>query len=292
MTQVTVDGVRLHVLEEGRGPAVLLLHGVPVHSGLWREVIPRLAPQLRAVAPDLAGFGASDKPLELDYGLATHVRLLDGLIGALGLGDVVLVGMDLGLMVAASYAAAHPAAVRGLVLLEGILQPLDEAFAGMPLGARLLMRLLRLRPVAERALVRDGERSLARMIRQGTVRPLAAEELESYQAPWRDAAVRRRVWLEGVGPHTLRPRSSRPGDLPDLVARYAAFLAASPLPKLLLHAEPGAAIRARALAYARARIPNLELRAVGAGKHFLPLDQPAAIAEAIVDFCRRLSGTG
>lgn len=138
-------------------------------------------------------------------------------------------------------------------------------------------------------MVRDGEQTLGRMLWAWTVRPLGANEVEAYSAPWRDAAVRRRVWLEGVGPHTLVPRSRAAGDLTDLVARNAAWLETSPLPKLLLYGEPGAVLPRAEAEAAGARLPCTTVRSVGSGKHLLPEDQPEAIAREVVAFCRGLA---
>ena len=63
-----VDGLRMHVVDEGEGPPILLLHGEPTSSYLWRNVIPPLvANGFRAVAPDLIGFGRSDKPSDIGW---------------------------------------------------------------------------------------------------------------------------------------------------------------------------------------------------------------------------------
>jgi haloalkane dehalogenase len=286
---VNIDGYRIHYVEAGTGqPTVLLLHGIPTHLHLWRNVIPIVSAQTRTIAIDLVGFGQSDKPLDLNYDLPTYTQFLERFVEALDLEELVIVGMDLGLMVGVNFAMHHHAAMKGLVLMEGIIQPLAAAFKNMGVWDRFTMRLLRIRSIAEKAFVRDGQKSMSKMITHGVVRELSQEELDIYREPWHDDVVRRKVWLEGVGPHTLEPKSRGPGDLADLISQYSARLQRSPLPKLLLTANPGAAVREGTLAYARTKIANLETQSVGAGKHFLPEDQPEAIGRAIVDFCRGL----
>src|SRR5258708_39559816 len=74
---VTVHGSRIHYVEAGaQDPPVLLLHGIPTHSYLWRNVIPHIAPIARTVAIDLIGFGQSDKPLDIDYDLPTFFLMI------------------------------------------------------------------------------------------------------------------------------------------------------------------------------------------------------------------------
>ena len=93
---VEVGGVRLHYVDEGAGPPILMFHGQPTWSYLYRKMIPpRVAAGYRCVAPDLMGFGPSDKPTdESEYTLPRHVELMTGLIEELKLEGVIIVGQD------------------------------------------------------------------------------------------------------------------------------------------------------------------------------------------------------
>ncbi len=95
---VEIDGVRVHYVDEGSGPTVLCLHGEPSWSYLYRTMIPPLvAAGLRVVAPDLPGFGRSDKPASRDdYSYAKHVAWMHGFLGALDLRDLTLFCQDWG----------------------------------------------------------------------------------------------------------------------------------------------------------------------------------------------------
>jgi pimeloyl-ACP methyl ester carboxylesterase len=79
---VQVDGLKVGYREQGEGPAVLLLHGWPTSSYLWRDVMPPIAARNRVIAPDLPGFGVSDKPLDVTYDVAFFERAIDGLLEA------------------------------------------------------------------------------------------------------------------------------------------------------------------------------------------------------------------
>ncbi len=112
-----VNGIKLHYVTAGSGDPIVLLHGWPQTWHQWRRIIPALAARYTVVAPDLRGFGDSDKPAcgydkrtvaEDVYQLARHLRL----------GPIHLVGHDLGMMVAYAYASAHPDEVRKLVLAD------------------------------------------------------------------------------------------------------------------------------------------------------------------------------
>jgi pimeloyl-ACP methyl ester carboxylesterase len=80
-------------LDVGTGPAVLFLHGNPMSSYLWRNIIPHVSDQVRCIAPDLIGMGRSGKP-DIDYRFADHVRYLDAFVGTLDLTDLALVIHD------------------------------------------------------------------------------------------------------------------------------------------------------------------------------------------------------
>jgi haloalkane dehalogenase len=90
--------LRMHYVDEGDGPPVLLLHGEPTWSYLYRHTVPQLtAAGLRAVVPDLIGFGRSDKPANAaDYSYRAHVEWLSAFIAAVGIEGAVVVGQDWG----------------------------------------------------------------------------------------------------------------------------------------------------------------------------------------------------
>lgn len=117
---VTVNGVSLHVVDEGEGPAVVLLHGFPDSAALWRHQIPRLVHAgFRVIAPDLRGFGASDRPSDVSaYGMEVLVGDVLGILDAVGVEQADIVGHDWGSALGWALAAFTPARVRSLVALS------------------------------------------------------------------------------------------------------------------------------------------------------------------------------
>ncbi|HSS98420.1 MAG TPA: alpha/beta hydrolase [Terriglobales bacterium] len=116
----TADGVKLHYLTAGHGPAVLLLHGYAETSRMWRPLIPLLAGKFTVVAPDLPGIGDSDVPangLDMKSAAAT----IHTLVKSLGIEKARVVGHDIGLMVAYAYAAQFPTETEKLVLMDAFL---------------------------------------------------------------------------------------------------------------------------------------------------------------------------
>jgi pimeloyl-ACP methyl ester carboxylesterase len=115
-----VDGLTFHYLEAGRGPTVILLHGYAETSRMWRPLMPQLAGQYRLIAPDLPGIGDSGIPSDgLD--MKTSATRIHALMRQLGVERAVVVGHDIGLMVAYAYAAQFQSEVDKLVLMDAFL---------------------------------------------------------------------------------------------------------------------------------------------------------------------------
>jgi len=131
-----IAGLRVHYVDEGPPAAapVLMLHGEPSCSYLYRKMIPVItAAGHRAVAPDLAGFGRSDKPARReDYSYQFHVDLMTGLIESLDLSEITLVGQDWGGLIGLRIAAEHPDRFARIVVANTGLptgdQPMTEGF--------------------------------------------------------------------------------------------------------------------------------------------------------------------
>lgn len=112
-----VAGVRTYCLSGGSGAPVVFLHGLGASSYSWRHVAPPLARRRAVWAPDLPGFGRSDKPEGFDYSFAGFARWLGAFLDDLGLADADLVGNSMGAGVALRYALEHPGRVRRLALI-------------------------------------------------------------------------------------------------------------------------------------------------------------------------------
>jgi pimeloyl-ACP methyl ester carboxylesterase len=117
---VVVQGVKIHYLTAGKGPAVILLHGYTQTSRMWRPLIPSLAAKFMVVAPDLPGIGDSAIPKDgLD--MKTAAVRIHALAQSLGIARTRIVGHDIGLMVAYAYAAMYPGEVEKLVVMDAFL---------------------------------------------------------------------------------------------------------------------------------------------------------------------------
>jgi haloalkane dehalogenase len=178
-------GLRMHFVDEGpRGaPVVLLLHGEPTWSFLYRKMIPRLAAAgLRAVAPDHVGFGRSDKLAERTaYTFERHVEWLGALLAALDLRDVTLVGQDWGGPIGLAALASAPERFARVVaantilptadpeLTQGVLEWRSDALLDWIVGSQRMPRF-----------------SAGAIVAGVCRRPVAPEVVAGYDAPFPD----------------------------------------------------------------------------------------------------------
>jgi haloalkane dehalogenase len=168
-----VDGLRMHYVDEGSGAPVLLLHGEPTWSFLWRHVIPQVvANGRRAVAPDLIGFGRSDKPTDPGwYTYNRHVELVTRLVVELDLRNIALVVHDWGGLIGLRFAVENADRVGRLVILD----------TGVWSGRAPSETWLRFREAVRSV---GGELDIARLVESGTQRGLTEEVLAAYNAPF------------------------------------------------------------------------------------------------------------
>jgi len=280
---VDVLGSKMHYVDEGlsSGPVALFLHGNPTSSYLWRNVIPYVTPFARAVAVDLIGMGRSEKP-DIGYRFFDHSRYLEGFIEALGLHDITLVLHDWGSALGFHYARRHEPNVRGIAFTEAILAPAKwRDFPGMYKTAFRLFRA----PFAGGLLIGGMNVFVKQVLPQSIIRPLSGEEMAHYLKPYPSWASRRAVrqWPREI------PIDGKPADVHEAVAAYNGWLQQTELPKLLLHAKPGALITRHTIKAVRNRFPNLELADIGRGLHFVQEDNPSAIGEAVAAWFQRLA---
>jgi 2-hydroxy-6-oxonona-2,4-dienedioate hydrolase len=124
--QIELYGQKIHYLEAGEGPAVILLHGLGGDATNWAQTIPVLAKSFHVYAPDQIGFGDSAKPM-IDYRVGTLVDFLDAFCNKLQISKASIVGNSLGGWTAMGFALAHPDKVDRMVLVDSAGYSLEHA---------------------------------------------------------------------------------------------------------------------------------------------------------------------
>lgn len=268
-----VLGSKMHYVEEGSGDPVLFLHGNPTSSYLWRNVIPHVSPLARCIAPDLIGFGKSDKP-DLEYRFVDHAKYLDGFINALGLKNITFVVHDWGSGLGFYYANRNPSNVKGIAFMEAIIKQLT--WDGWPPEAKEMFQGFRTPKVGwDLAVTRN---LFVEAVLPGSIlRKITDEEMNVYRQPFLEPESRKPVWR---WPNEI-PIEGQPEDVWKIAGDYWQFLQQSEIPKLLLAANPGAIMRKPLVDECREKLPNLTVVDIGPGSHFVQEDNPHGIGEAV-----------
>ena len=271
-----VGGLRMAYVADGPpdGEPVLLLHGEPSWSFLYRTVLPVLAAAgLRAIAADLVGFGRSDKPAEMDdHSYARHVEWVRAFaFDALGLTGITLVGQDWGGLIGLRLVAEHPDRFARVV----------AANTGLPTGDQQMPEVwLRFREVVRTVPVLG----ISRLVQSGCQHALAGDVLAAYEAPFPDESFK-------AGPRAMPSLVPTSPDDPASAANRAAWdqLRAWDKPFLVAFSDrdPITGAMAPILKAAVPGAAGLDHPVIAGAGHFLQEDAGEQLGAVIADFIRQ-----
>jgi len=245
-----VNGLRLHYLEAGEGEPILLLHGFPTSSHLYRNILPELGKTHRAIAIDLPGYGLSDKPLDVSYDYDFYAEVLSGFLDALGIEEIHLAVHDLGGPVGLYWAIQNPGRVPKLILI-----------AMKTPGLRDFI-------VSPKGLVGTMQFGVARKAR------ITREVLTPYAAPFETPTARKALIKAGGG---LGVRG---------LAKIARELPAYQTSIRLIYGEKDRVLPdvAKTMARLQRDHPKAELTALPNCGHFLQEDDPERVGQLMAEF--------
>jgi len=283
--KIEILGHQMAYHERGEGDPIILLHGNPTSSYLWRNVVPHLENSGRCIVPDLIGMGDSQKLADSGpgaYRFVEHRKFLDGLLEALDVREnVTFVIHDWGSALGFDWANRHRDAVRGIAYMEAIVAPI-ASWDEWPKAARATFEGFRSEKGEE--MVLEQNLFIEGMLPSSILRKLSDDEMNEYRRPFLNAGEDRRPTL--TWPREI-PIEGEPADVVAIVRDYADWLSKSDIPKLLVNAEPGAILRKAALDFCRTW-PNQEEITVK-GIHFIQEDSPDEIGRAVADWLSRIS---
>jgi len=282
-----VLGSEMAYVEIGEGDPIVLLHGNPTSSYLWRNVLPHLQPLGRCIAPDLIGMGDSDKLPNSgsgSYRFVEHRRYLDALLEALGVRErVTLVIHDWGSALGFDWANRHREAIKGIAYMEAILVPQRwdhwDKFNMRP-------ALQGLRSEAGEQMVLRDNFFIEKILPGAILRKLSDEEMAHYRRPFAEPGEGRRPTL--TFPREI-PIEGEPADVFEVVNAYDEWLKTTTVLKLFIKGEPGGIISAgRDVTFAQSLRPQTEVTV--AGVHYLQEDSPDDIGRAVAAWMPALAG--
>jgi len=266
---VEQEGLRLHYVDEGEGHPVLLLHGEPTWSYLYRKMIPGLtAAGFRVIAPDYFGFGRSDKPTEsVFYTYDRHTESIRQLVDSLDLASLCVVVHDWGGPIGLRVATERPERVRRLVILNTGIEP-----GRPPSDAWLIFRDF-MRRVGSRV-------SAGRMVRNGCITPVSDEVVAAYGAPFPvpESKIGMLRFPELVPTSPDHPSTPAMQRVRDAMLRWD-------LTTLVLFSDSDPILPAELGGRMAQLIPGAQpAETISGAGHFLQEDRGEAIAERIVRF--------
>jgi pimeloyl-ACP methyl ester carboxylesterase len=265
-----LDGLALHYVVEGRGPTVVLLHGLGGFATAWRETVEALAPRLTVYALDLPGFGRSAKP-RTRYGLGLFAGALAGFVDALAINHVSLVGHSLGAAVATAYTLARPGRVERLAFVAGLVPGcnyrLSRIYRALALpGVGEALALCGCRPVYRAALnrcfYRPAPETTALLVEEDYATRTAWEARAAYLGTVRGV----RHDFQAQGPQFRRA------------------LKGLDLPVLLVHGRQDPVVPAAHCVELGAALPRATVRWLESCGHFPQLEHPGTVNEWLGDF--------
>jgi len=267
---VEFEGMRMHYLDEGSGDPILLLHGEPTWSYLYRRMISPLAARFRVVAPDYLGFGRSDKPLQVeDYTYDLHVASIRALVERLDLRRITVVVQDwggpIGLRVAAE---AQERFARLVVLNTGLF-----ASSGWPTPG-----FMQWRNFAERV---GRDLPVGRIIQSATTRELDDETLRAYEAPWPGPEAK-----AGVAAFPLLVPLTQDDPNAAAMLRVMEALRAWDVPALVCWSDSDPVFPLKAGEAMARLLPGAagKMRTISGASHMLQEDQGEQIADFILEW--------
>jgi haloalkane dehalogenase len=279
LTKQTVDvldaGMAYHA--RGEGAPILLLHGNPTSSYLWRDVLPALEGCGRLIAPDLIGMGDSAKLPNSGpdtYRFTTHRKYLwafiDQIIGPTQ--PVTLVVHDWGSALGFDWANHHRDRIKGIAYMEGIVRPVagweEWSAAATPIFQGF-------RSDKGEAMILDRNMFIERVLPGSVLRKLTEAEMAEYRRPFLRREDR---WPTLTWPRQI-PIAGEPADVVQIAADYSQWMAGNDQPKLFVNAEPGAILIGPVRDFCRQWKNQTEVTVPGS--HFIQEDSGPAIGRAV-----------
>ena len=259
----------LFVMDQGQGSPVLFLHGIPSYSFLWRDVLPLVTQDHRAVAPDLPGFGFSEKNAGWDYSVRSQADAIESLLRQLGIDRVAIVCHDFGALVAAELISRASQAVTRLIVLNTSIRRDSWGGGSSPLS------LLRI-PIAGElamALSRRWMLKLAMRVYVNRENRLSPDVMRLYWWPFENGFKETLLNLS-------RNRAATGGDF----ERWRAALAQLDAPCLIIWGQDDPTFTLAEANDVATVLPNARIEIMEHANHFVPEDRPLATGRMINAF--------
>jgi haloalkane dehalogenase len=265
-----VPAGRLHYVDEGAGNPIVMVHGNPTWSFLYRDLIKRLRSEYRCIALDHIGFGLSEKPKDWGYRPEDHAKNLSALIDGLGLNNITLVLQDWGGHIGLAYAVTHPEKIARIVLMNTWAWPVNRDFhyvgfsglMGGPVGRMLIRRYNFFAQVLLRQAFGDKSK-LSETAHNHYVHPLETPEDRKGCMVFPKEIIASTPWLKQI---------------------WSRISALNDKPKLFVWGMKDIAFRDKELKRWEQTFPEARSVRLGTVGHFVQEEAPNELANAVIPF--------
>ena len=284
-SSVNIDGQKLAYIDVGEGTPIVMLHGNPTSSFLWRNIIPHLNDLGRVIVPDLIGHGDSDKlPVSMGpdrYTFENTFEYIDKLLNKLEINqDITLILHDWGSALGFYWAMKNPEKIKAICYMEAIVSPIN--WSDWPEQARGIFKGFRSAKGEDLILKRNM--FIEAVLPSSIIRKLTKDEMDEYRKPFLNENDRqvtlnwpRQIPIEGEPSHMFR-----------LVSSYADWISNDgDIPKLFINADPGSILIGKQREFCRGWKNQIEVTVNGL--HFIQEDSPHEIGEAISSWMRNIN---
>ena len=284
-SSVNIDGQKLAYIDVGEGTPIVMLHGNPTSSFLWRNIIPHLNDLGRVIVPDLIGHGDSDKlPVSMGpdrYTFENTFEYINKLLNKLEINhDITLILHDWGSALGFYWAMKNPEKIKAICYMEAIVSPIN--WSDWPEQARGIFKGFRSAKGEDLILKRNM--FIEAVLPSSIIRKLTKDEMDEYRKPFLNENDRqvtlnwpRQIPIEGEPSHMFR-----------LVTSYAEWISNDgDIPKLFINADPGSILIGNQREFCRGWKNQTEVTVNGL--HFIQEDSPHEIGEAISSWMRNIN---
>ena len=281
----SILGQKIAYIDEGKGRPVVFLHGNPTSSYLWRDIIPYVSKNYRAIAPDLIGMGDSAKP-DIKYTYSEQAKYLHGFLDSLDLKDAIFVVHDWGSALGFHYARTHSERISAIAFMEATLPPYYPIPSLEAMGPSAdFLKNVRTPGVGEEMVLKKNV-LIDQFLRYGNPeKPLSDKVVAKYNSYFPTEKSRQPLlqWLREI------PINGSPANVHELGIKNNKWIIESDIPKLLFYVTPGVLVGEATVKYIKENAKNDETIALGKAGHFVQEVYADEIGKGLADWLANIN---
>ena len=261
----TILGQKMAYIDEGQGRPIVFLHGNPTSSYLWRNIIPYVSKNYRAIAPDLMGMGDSAKP-DLTYNYNDQAKYLHGFLDSLDLKDAILVVHDWGSALGFHYARTHSERISAIAFMEATLPPYFPMPSLEAMGPSAdFLKNVRTQGVGEEMIMKNNILIDQFLRYSNPENPMSDNVIAQYNSYYSNEKSRQPLlqWLREI------PIGGTPSNVHEIGLKNNQWIIESEIPKLLFYVTPGVLVPEATVKYMEDNAKNIKTIGLGPAGHFM-----------------------